>query len=159
TSIWMGQTSEGAPDWAVLRPEDIEIHAVSGPPEGPPSVNSHVQESVDSSQVEEPFRRGTTACPSPKRKAKGKQVPDHFVHELAWKCCQLKAIPRFSEMEKVDLQEEECEESMELRDDLGVYIVEDSEREMSSEEEDTTGMYVKGTKQFDEPMAAIDEPT
>src|SRR5262249_10776398 len=58
------------------------------------------------------------------------------------------------------LHEEDGEQAKDLEDNLGVFVIEDVEGESPDEEgEDITGMYVEGTRRFDEPTTAVDEPT
>jgi len=61
-------------------------------------------------------------------------------------------------LERINLYEVEDEEIEGLERDLGVYVVDEFEGE-SFDEEYIIGIYVDNTKQFNEPIAAVDEPT
>src|SRR5262249_11667165 len=141
-AIWADSTSVEAPSWAVLHQLEIETPRVPDPPKGPPFVHSpfansqfevgqssQSNESLGSRRSKEPFRKCTLPCPPPKRKSRGRQVPNHFVQELAWRCCQLQEIPGFEELEKIDLHEEDEEEAEDLEGDLGVFVIENVEGE------------------------------
>jgi len=128
----------------------------------PSSVHSSLAESLGTSPYGQSSVHsqdlGLGRVGKPGGKMKGQHISSSFVQHLAWKCCKLKSVPGFVHLESINLEEEESPEPVELASDLGVYLIEDLE-EGSPDEEDTTGIYVEGTKRFDEPTAAVDEPT
>ncbi|MQL78029.1 hypothetical protein Taro_010444 [Colocasia esculenta] len=70
-------------------------------------------------------------------------------------------VPEF--LEEPALVESNFEEGDSVDDGLGVYLLDFDEKgelgDLGSEEEDPVSSYVDGTRRFDEPTMAADEPT
>ena len=90
-------------------------------------------------------------------------VPHRFVTELARRCSALIRVPEFAESQVVPFfEEEDSDEDASLNDQLGVYLLEfedDPVDEEKEEEEDSAELYASGVRRFDEPTAAVEEPT
>src|SRR5262249_23382545 len=153
--------SEVAPGGARLLSQGLTDQPVPDLPSGPPLVHSSLGESLEFSQVGESSQASqsleVSRVEKPRHKSKGRQIPNRFIQDLAWRCCQLKSTLGFESLESIDLQEEEpSPELLEPFRDLGVFLVEDVE-EGILDEESSADMYVEGTRRFDEPTTAIDE--
>src|SRR5262249_32009309 len=110
---WTGEMSEQVLDWEVCNQLDLEEFGAQDPRRGSPLVDRCPfsesvgvrlsSESVGESSIgcrvsEEPYRKHTLSGPLPTRKARGRQVPRHFVQDLAWRCYQLSNIPKFEQL-------------------------------------------------------------
>ncbi|MQM04980.1 hypothetical protein Taro_037780, partial [Colocasia esculenta] len=130
-----------------------------------PPVNSGLDSSLESgleASLESGLSLGESSSSQPcVRKEKGRQVPARFVVALAERCVKLSQVPEF--LEDPALVETDFEEGDSEDDGLGVYLLDFNEEGESGDpglgEEDPVSSYVDGTKRFDEPTMAADEPT